>query len=302
MASPEFAALLAALGRPQADADLGIQARRAGFERLADSLLPLDDDVRCQPMMIGGVACDGISAGSAGPRRTIVFLHGGGYTVGSPRTHRDLLGRLSRAAGAFVVAPDYRLAPEHPFPAALEDAVQVYRTLLSLGVPPSGLLVAGDSAGGGLALSLLLTARDAGLPSPAGAMLISPWTDLTLSGASLDENAACDPLVQRRGAAASVQRYIGAAGDAAHPLVSPLFADLRGLAPLFIQVGLAEALRDDALRLAERANQAGVDVELDQWPEMIHIWPFFAKLIPEGRGAIDRLARFARARVRGPID
>lgn len=295
MASREFAALLAALGGPQPDADLAIEARRAGFERLAGTLLPLDDDVSVMPMVLGGVSCEGVRAGARDLGRTILYLHGGGYTVGSPRTHRDLLGRLGRAADAFMVAPDYRLAPEHPFPAALDDALIVYRALLDLGVPPGRLLVAGDSAGGGLALALLVAAREAGLPLPAGALLISPWTDLTLSGPSLDENAGLDPLVQRRGAAASVERYVGAAGDPRQPLVSPLYAELGGLPPLFIQVGLAEALRDDALRLADRARAAGLTVELDPWPEMIHIWPFFAKLIPEGREAIERLAGFARA-------
>jgi acetyl esterase/lipase len=223
----------------------------------------------------------------------MLYLHGGGYVIGSLTTHRGLAGRLSQAAKARVLLIDYRLAPEHPFPAAVEDATAAYRWLLAHGCTPARLAIAGDSAGGGLTVATLVALRDAGQPLPAAGVCLSPWTDLEGLGESVTSKASADPIVQKEMLLRLASCYLGDA-DPRTPLAAPLYADLRGLPPLLVQVGTAEILLDDALRLAERAKAAGVAVTLEAWDDMIHVWQLFAPLLPEGQQAIARIGEFVQ--------
>jgi acetyl esterase/lipase len=263
----------------------------------ATGLFPLPEGAQLGPASADGVACEWTSTPGARGDRVLLYLHGGGYTIGSVRTHRGLVANLSAAARVRCLSVDYRLAPEHPHPAAVEDAARAYRWLLGQGLRPEGLAIAGDSAGGGLAAALLVALRDAGEPLPAAAVLISPWTDLELGAASLETKAAEDPMVQREGLARMARAYLGDLPPRT-PLASPLYADLSGLPPLLVQVGTAETLLDDATRFAERAKAAGVDVTLEEWDEMIHVFQAFAPLVPESQQAIARIGAFLGARLR----
>ena len=276
--------------RPQTEPD--VLEMRAGMERMT-TMLPLPPDLKCEPVDAGGVKAGWISTPGTDARRVVLYLHGGGYTMGSINTHRDLAQRLSRATAARVLLIDYRLAPEHPHPAAVEDAVAAYRWLLGAGVRPADLVVAGDSAGGGLTVAMLVAARDQKLPMPAAAVCLSPWVDLEGIGESMHTKAAADPMVQRDPLLKMAAHYL-AGQNARTPLAAPLYADLRGLPPLLIQVGTAETLLDDAVRLAEKARSAGVRVTLDPWEDMIHVWQAFAMMLPEGQQAIDRIGEFVR--------
>jgi acetyl esterase/lipase len=231
--------------------------------------------------------------GSPGDGATLLYFHGGAYIFGSMRTHGDLIGRLAVSAPARTFAPTYRLAPEHPFPAAIDDAVAVYEALLATGVDARRLVVAGDSAGGGLTMALLLRLRDAGDPLPAGAALICPWVDHTAEGGSLARNAPfdwTDAAVVRRWSAA----YLGG-HDPRDPLASPVYADLHGLPPLLVQTGDAELLYDQIIALARRAEEAGVDTRLMVEPDMIHDWHSFAGYFPRCKRAIDDVGAFVRS-------
>lgn len=227
----------------------------------------------------------------------LLYLHGGGYVIGSAADYRGLAGELARAAGVDLFSVDYRLAPENPFPAATDDALAAYRGLLETGVAAEDIIVAGDSAGGGLALALLVALRDAGTPLPAAALLLSPWVDLTLSGESVRSQAGIDPSLTARGLAVCAARYVG--DDTGNPLASPLFADLRGLPPLIVHVGEAEILLDDAIRLARAAAVSGVDVTVRIWQGMIHDWALFACALSEGRDLIDEAAALLSAHLDG---
>jgi acetyl esterase/lipase len=256
----------------------------------------LPDDVKAEPVDAGSVAAEWITTPEGGGERTILYLHGGGYVIGSIRTHRDLASRFSRAAKARVLLIDYRLAPEHPHPAAVEDATAAYRWLLAQGVKPSRLAIGGDSAGGGLTVATLVALRDAGQPLPAAGVCLSPWVDLEGLGESMTTKADTDPMVQRDRLLGYAQHYL--AGQSPRtPLAAPLYADLSGLPPLLIQVGSAETLLDDSTRLAERARKAGVAADLEIWDDMIHVWQAFAAVLPEGQQAIENIGRFLRERV-----
>ena len=270
--------------------------RRASMEALTGTL-PIPDTTTVVPVDAAGVPCEWVTAGAA-TDRAVLYLHGGAYTAGSLATHRLHVANLSAASGSPVLNVGYRLAPEHPHPAAVDDACTAYRWLLGSGLSPQRVVVAGDSAGGGLAAAALVALRDAGAPLPAGGALISPWTDLTLTAASHDSRAELDPMVSREGLAPSAEAYLAGA-DPTTPTASPRFADLRGLPPLCIHVGDHEVLLDDAVGLAEAARAAGVDVELWVAPEMIHVWHAFAGLVPEGAEAIDRLGAWVAARLAG---
>ena len=224
----------------------------------------------------------------------LLYLHGGGYVVGSPDTHAGLVGEVARRAGLRTTSVDYRLAPEHPFPAAVEDGLAAYRELLASGTDPWDLVVAGDSAGGGLVLATLLAARDAGLPQPAAAVVFSPWVDLTVSGESIRTKKDADPLFIEADIRAYVDLYLGTA-DPAQPLASPLFADLSGLPPLLVQVGSNELLLDDAVRLAGRAGTDGVDVTLEIGAGLPHVFQHHYGRLDEADAALDRAARFLTA-------
>ncbi len=218
----------------------------------------------------------------------MLYLHGGGYVACSPRTHRPITAAFARA-GFRVFAPNYRLAPEHVFPAAVDDALAAYRGLRSLGA--ERLVIAGDSAGGGLALALMIALRDAGERLPAAAALFSPWTDLAASGESLTANNACCAMFYGEDIGPTARLYLGST-DSRHPLASPLYADLAGLPPLLIHVGAKEVLLDDSRRIAERARAAGVPVEFKIWAEVPHVWQLIPALIPEARHSLRDAASF----------
>jgi epsilon-lactone hydrolase len=241
----------------------------------------------------GGVKADRITTPVSQPDRNILHLHGGGFVAGSPSSYRHLTWRIAAATRSRVLSIDYRLAPEHPFPAALEDAVAAYRWLLADGADPRRIAVIGDSAGGGLAFAMLLKLRDDGVPLPAAAVALSPWTDLALTGPSLRQNARADPMLDVDYTAKLAEYYLAGA-DPRIPYASPLFGDPRGLPPTLIQVGSDEILRDDAVRMADRLRAAGCRAELEIWPRMPHVWHLFAPLLPEACRAIERIGAFVR--------
>jgi monoterpene epsilon-lactone hydrolase len=252
---------------------------------------PVPADARIETVDAGGVPAVVVTAKGASAGTTIVHLHGGGYVIGSAHGYRSLAAALSRAARARVLLVDYRLSPEHPHPAPVEDAVAAYRWLLAEGTPASSIVLSGDSAGGGLVAATLLALRDAGDPLPAGGAMMSPWTDLTVAGESMVSNDAVDPLVKQGLLLMMAEMYLAGA-DPLSPLASPLYGDHMGLPPLHIVVGDAEVLRDDAVRMAGRAEAAGVDVTLDVVPEQFHIFPVFESFLPEARQAIDAIGAF----------
>jgi len=254
----------------------------------------LPTDVNVNPVEANGVRAEWTTTPHADAARVILFLHGGGYVSGSLDSHRHLIAETGRQAHARTLALDYRLAPEHPFPAALEDALSGYAFLISQGIEPRRIALAGDSAGAGLAVAALTSMRDSLMPLPACAWLISPWTDLELSGASMTDKASSDPLIQRPYLAELAAMYLNGA-DPRSPLVSPIHADLKGLPPMLIQVGSAETLLDDAVRLANVAGAADVRVTLEIWPEMIHVWHLFYQQVTAGRRALENVREFIRA-------
>jgi acetyl esterase/lipase len=272
-----------------------IEEMRQGFELLGQKFAA-SASVRTETVDANGVPAEWVTAAGTEAARTILYLHGGGYVIGSPSTHRGLAERLSKAAGARVLVIDYRLAPEHPFPAPVEDATKAYRWLLASGVAASNIAVAGDSAGGGLTAATLIALRDAGDALPAAGICLSPWVDMEGIGESMTLRAELDPMVQKEGLLGMAGLYLQGA-DPRSPLAAPLYADLHGLPPLLVQVGTSETLYDDATRLAERAKAAGVNVTLEPWDEMIHVWHLFAEMLPEGQKALDRIGEFVRQHV-----
>jgi monoterpene epsilon-lactone hydrolase len=268
--------------------------RRAQYDRAARAF-PIPGNVSVKPVQVPAIDAEWIEPSAARDGVFVLYLHGGGYVIGSPKSHRHLAASIAVAATASVLLPDYRLAPEHPFPAALEDAVAAYRWLLDRGTAPGHIIIAGDSAGGGLTVATLLALRERGMPLPAAGVCISPWVDLSGSGASYVAKAASDPIVSRDGVMEMARAYLGSA-DARTPLASPLFADLTGLPPLYILVGTEEVLLDDAVSLAERAKAAEVEATLEIWPDMVHVWPWFFPMLDEGRTAIDGIGAFVQTR------
>jgi acetyl esterase/lipase len=267
---------------------------RAGFSQLATKF-PGAPDITVTRVDAAGVPAAWVVAPGAEHTRVILYLHGGGYVIGSIDTHRELAGRLSRAAAARVLLLDYRLAPEHPYPAAVEDATTAYRWLLTNGATPARIVIAGDSAGGGLTVATLVALRDAGDALPAAGVCLSPWVDMEGIGESMTTKAHVDPMVRREGLLNLANLYLAGANPRT-PLAAPLYADLSGLPPLLVQVGTAETLLDDATRLADRAKAAGVDVTLESWEDMVHVWQLFASMLPEGQQAIERIGAYVRQR------
>lgn len=276
---------------PPADS-LTTAERRAQYER-AEKVFPTPADVKVERVNAPAAPAEWLRPPSAAPGRVVLYLHGGGYVIGSPRSHRHLAAAIAAAAEASALLLDYRLAPEHPYPAAVEDATAAYRWLLDQAVAPEHIVIAGDSAGGGLAVATLLALREARVPLPAGGVCISPWVDLTCGGASYETKAAADPIVRRAGVEEMARAYLGAAPPRT-PLASPLFADLGGLPPLLIHVGSDEVLLDDAVQLAERAKRAGVDATLEVYDRMIHVWHWFLPMLDEAQTAVDTIGRFVR--------
>jgi epsilon-lactone hydrolase len=290
MASPQLQMAIDAMKALASKVGANFEEMRAANEEMAPPSLP---DVKCEPLRANGVKAEWITAPGAAADRAVLYLHGGGYVMGSLKTHRDLMGRISRAAQARVLGLDYRLAPEHPFPAAVDDAVAGYRFLLAQGLRPARITVAGDSAGGGLTLATLVAARDAGLALPAAAVCLSPWVDFEGLGESMKTRLHVDPIASPQGTHLLAQAYL-AGKNPRTPLAAPLYADLKGLPPLLIQVGDHEVLLDDSTRIADRARAAGVKVTLEIWPEMIHVWQLFASFLPEGQEAVEGVGKFIR--------
>jgi phosphinothricin tripeptide acetyl hydrolase len=275
---------------------LTIAERRAQYER-AEKAFPTPPEMKVEHVTAPSAPAEWLAPPGARDDAAILYLHGGGYVIGSPRSHRHLAAAIGAAARTRVLLPDYRLAPEHPFPAAVEDAVAAYRWLLERKLVPARLVIAGDSAGGGLTVAAMLALREAGIPLPVAAVCISPWVDLTCGGASYETRVDADPIVKRVSVDQMAAAYL-AGKDARTPLASPLFADLRGLPPLLIHVGNDEVLLDDAVGVADRARAAGVDATLDVWDKMVHVWHWFFPMLDEGQAAIDRIGEFVRAQTR----
>lgn len=268
--------------------------QRTAFEALGNPRAPIFKRVRREATHVGGVPATWfVPSRPAELETTLLYFHGGGYTWGSMRSHGELIARLAHRCPARTLAPEYRLAPENPFPAAIDDAVAVYRALLDDGTDPKRLVVAGDSAGGGITMALLLRLRDAGYPLPAGAVLICPWIDLTAEDGSIHENAAFDWTSHELGSK-WVAAYLDG-HDPRDPLVSPVFADLQGLPPMLVQVGGAELLHDQGVALAARAKEHGVTARLVVEPDMVHDWHSFAGLFRHCARAISDVGEFVRS-------
>ncbi len=268
---------------------------RVTIDRLVD-FFPVPEGTEIQPAKIGGVNGEWIRTRRSRHDAVLLYLHGGGYVIGSPASHRHVVAAIAESSGLSVFCADYRLGPETPFPGAIEDAVAAYQGLRDSGIPPSRLAIAGDSAGGGLTIATLVALRDRKIGLPATAVALSPWVDLTGSGDSMRARAKRDPLVNEEGLHVMAAAYLGGA-DPKSPLASPIFADLRGLPPLLIQVGSEETLYDDSVRLAARADEAGVEVSAEYWGGMMHVWHMYHPILGEGRDAIARIGSYLKARI-----
>lgn len=302
MASPQADAFHTMV-REFRDATIGVSATlptveemRAGAEMSMAMIGVAPTDVVVTERQLAGRRALRIDHASGSAPGVVLYLHGGAYVMNSIETHQKLVSGIVSASGVGAVVFDYRMAPEYPFPAAVHDALAAYRALLDEGVPASSIIVAGDSAGGGLTIALLVSARDAGLPQPAAAVVLSPWTDLEGVGVSMDANVGVDLMVERATMRAIGDIYLAGA-DMRSPLASPIYADLHGLAPLLIQVGGHEVLLDDSTRLAVAAAHAGVDVRLHVFPEMQHVFQTGLGQLPESDDAIARIGAFVRERL-----
>jgi acetyl esterase/lipase len=273
--------------------DTSFMDRRVQSEQFAAAFVT-PPGIRIESDSLGGIAVERIVPDAAHATRIFFHLHGGGYVLGNPASSRALTCEFSRLARCTVVSVDYRLAPEHPFPAAVEDAVSAYRALLELCRRPQDIAIGGESAGGGLAVATLVAARERSLPMPASLIAISPWVDMRCGARSFVTKAEVDPLLNRRSLKEMADAYLQGA-ETTNGLASPLLADLKGLPPMLIQVGSEEVLLDDADELAKAARASNVDAVLEIWPGMIHVWPMFHGMLPEGAQAIDRLAKFVLA-------
>jgi acetyl esterase/lipase len=275
---------------------VGWAARRARIDEVG-SVWPVAEDIRLGPVDLGGIPGEWSLAPGSDASRVLMYLHGGGYCSGSIVSHRRMVTEAGRAARMRTLAVAYRLAPEHPFPAAHEDALTAWRFLRTQSIAPEHIAVGGDSAGGNLTICLINRLRAAGEAQPACAWLASPWTDLTMSGASLISKDAVDPLIHKPYLEELAIAYVPASRDRRDPLVSPLFSDLRGFPPVLIQVGSAETLLDDATRFAAAAGAADVDVTLQIWPHMIHAWPMWNAQLADGRKTLGQAGEFMRRRI-----
>jgi epsilon-lactone hydrolase len=250
--------------------------------------------VSCERVSAGGVDGEWIAGSNAHHDKAVLYFHGGGFRLGSVSSHRELIARIAEASGCRVLAINYRLAPEHRFPAPLEDATAAYGWMLDQGLRPNNIALAGDSAGGNLALAAMLSLRRRGALLPAAAVLMSPWTDLAATGESYVSRADADPIHQPPMILALAKNYLGKDGDPRDPLASPLYAELAGLPPLLIQVGDRETVLDDSVMFADKARAAGIDVELQIWDGMIHVFQMFACELAEAGQAIDSIAQFLK--------
>ena|SRR5947209_3326919 len=257
-------------------------------------------DVLYEPIVIEGLPAAWITQSPVSTEQVILYLHGGAYVLGSLSMYCPTLATYAKATGARLLMIEYRLAPEHPFPAAVDDARIAYHWLLKQGIRPEQIVVMGDSAGGGLTVALLLALRDEQTPLPAAAVCLSPWFDLACTGESMRTRARADVILTPQMLKKAADAYLGTT-DPRTPLASPLYADLHGLPPMLLQVGTEDILLDDARRLAWRAREAGVSVELEVWPNMIHVWQAFGRRLPEARQARTHITRFTRIHAPGSI-
>ncbi|HEY33677.1 MAG TPA: alpha/beta hydrolase [Dehalococcoidia bacterium] len=292
MPSKELEKVLELMRSRPVQPNLTIQEQRAQTEAMLR--FPVADDVRCEEVNAGGVPGEWITTPEAKADWVIYYLHGGGYVMCSVNTHREMISRISRATGARALGINYRLAPEDPFPAAVLDAVAGYKWLLSSGIEPGRIVVAGDSAGGGLTVAALVALRDADVPLPAAGICISPWADMECTGVA--KLAGREGGIEYEGILKMAKTYVGEA-PLRTPLASPIHADLTGLPSLLIQVGGAEELIEDSILLEARAKECGVDVTLETWEDMFHVWHMYAPMLPEGQQAIDRIRDFVREKM-----
>jgi acetyl esterase/lipase len=270
--------------------ELDVPKERAEVESMAGMFKPIGE-IKCEPVLANGIPAEWVIPKEERPGRAVLFVHGGSFNSGSISSHRTLAGNVALVSKARTLLIDYRLAPEHPFPAGIDDTVAAYEWLLTRGFAPGQIVVAGDSAGGTLVLNLLIHLRDKKQALPAAGVCLSPAPDLNFSGESWVFNAKKDLLLVESKERKSIEIYLGEV-DPHSPLASPSFAELHGLPPLLIQIGSYELLLSDVERFAEKAKSAGVDVTLDVWPGMQHEWQFAAKVLPEGRRAISRIGEF----------
>ena len=275
--------------------EMTIPQQREAFDAAMEPI-PLADGCAVETLELGGVPAEKITHAGALPGKVLLYLHGGGFMIGGIKSYRHLVSRFAVAAGVTAYHLDYRLAPEHPFPAALDDAMAAYRQLLKTGIAPTNVVVGGDSAGGNLATALLLKARQDGVPLPAGLYLLSPWLNMATTGESYDKFGKRDLIVSRDEARRFAAAYLGGKPD--KPLTSPLHADPAGLPPTLIQVGSEEVLLSDSLNFASRAAMAEVDLRLHVWPEMPHVWPLFHPFIRAGLAGIDEAGAWMQQRLR----
>ncbi len=295
MSDPEIAKIREAIAsRPRATE---LAQRRRDMDTRAKQF-GIAADVTVETVSANGVPAEWTATPDADAAGAVLYVHGGGYVLGSLDSHRHMVSEIGRAAGCRVLALDYRLSPEHPFPAPVQDTVAGYRFLLSSGITPGRITIAGDSAGGGLVVGAMLAIREAGLPLPGCGWCISPWVDMEGTGASFTDLAGTDPIVQKETILEMAGLYLGGA-DPRSPHAAPIYGDLRGLPPLLIQVGAAETLLDDSLRLARVAGVADVPVTLQVWPEMIHVWHLFHPMLSAGRRAIEAGGAFVRNTTKG---
>ena len=294
MASPELDQAIAMFrgGKAETQAFTTVEEFRVWYEQFTGQF-ELPEDAVFEQVGAGGVSAEWVSTPGVAEDRVVMYLHGGGYMIGSMRTHRSPLSYLSRVSDSRVLGLNYRLAPEHPFPAAVEDAVAGYRWLLEQGISPQRIVIGGDSCGGGLTIATLVALKYFGYALPAGGISHSGWTDLAHTGESFTTKAEVDPLIDKDMLEGMAAAYLGDRPRTT-PLASPYYADLSGLPPLLVQVGTAEVLLDDSLRLAEKAKEAGVDVTLEVWDDMPHVWQAFASFLPEGRQSLESCGEFIK--------
>jgi acetyl esterase/lipase len=300
MASPQAEAakaMIAAFREAMAGTDSvpSLEEQRDGLSMMGSSAT-LPEGVAVSEAYAGGCRAYWHDPAGCAKDRVVMYVHGGGYMGGSPKTHERLVSHIAKATGCRALNVDYRLAPEHPHPAAVQDATAAYRWLLSQGYRPEHIAISGDSAGGGLTLATLLSIKQNGLPQPAAAVPLSPWTDMEVSGASFETNAANDLMIQRDATKSTAAMFLGEA-DPRDPLASPLHGDYRGIAPLYIQVGGDETLLDDSTRVAERARSAGCEVKLDVFPEMQHVFQASVGNIPEATDAVEQIGEWLKVKL-----
>lgn len=270
-----------------------VQLLRPIMQQMEPRMMKVPADIKVEELGLAGVAAEKVTAPGTREDAAFLYIHGGGFVAGSPRTHRPLTWRFAKDIGIPVYAIDYRLAPEHPYPAGLDDCVAAYKGLLDKGISAKSILVGGDSAGGNLTLALALRLKAEGLPLPAALICLSPATDMTGSGESRHSNAEADSMFVPEMMESLMPLYF-AGTDEKDPLVSPLFGDVSGFPPTLFQVGEREMLRDDSTRMAAALKAAGAEATLEVWPKVWHVWQINADMLPEGREAIDHIVRFAK--------